>query len=230
MLNYALDAEWVEANVAAKLKRPGGVEASRVRVLNHDELRTTWQHLRAPSTALGLKGRRSTLARAALALRLITAQRAVEVLNMRWRDINGDWWTIPAESSKNKLPHRVFLTNCEEGLKTVRALQPDESAYVFVGVRGKRQRSGSLETLDIPDLRPHDFRRTAASMMASAGIQRLVVAKVLNHVNSGVTAIYDRHGYDAEKQVAFETWARTLTAILGDTPTRSVVPVAGDTR
>jgi integrase len=51
-----------------------------------------------------LKGRRSTLVRAALALRLVTAQRGGEVLNLRWRDIDGDWWTIPAESSKNELP------------------------------------------------------------------------------------------------------------------------------
>ena len=75
-------------------------------------------------------------------------------------------------------------------------------------------------------MRPHDFRRTAASMMASAGIQRLVIAKVLNHVDRGVTAIYDRHGYDAEKRVALETWERTLTAILDKKPAGAVVPFA----
>jgi len=172
-----------------------------------------------------LKGRRSTLARAALALRLVTAQRGGEVLNLRWRDIDGDWWTIPAESSKNKLPHRVFLTStAKKILEAVRALQPDESAYVFVGVRGKRQRSGALDTLDIPDVRPHDFRRTAASMMASVGIQRLVIAKVLNHVDRGVTAIYDRHGYDPEKRVALEMWDRTMAAILEGKPAGTVVP------
>jgi integrase len=65
-------------------------------------------------------------------------------------------------------------------------------------------------------VRPHDFRRTAATMMTSAGIPRLVVAKVLNHVSAdaGVTAIYDRHSYDAEKRQALETWARALDAIV----------------
>ena len=29
---------------------------------------------------------------------------------MRWTDIEGDWWTIPAEFSKNKLSHRVPLS------------------------------------------------------------------------------------------------------------------------
>jgi Arm DNA-binding domain len=42
------------------------------------------------------------------------------------------------------------------------------------------------------------------------------VAKVLNHVSAdaGVTAIYDRHSYDAEKRVALETWERTLLGIV----------------
>ena len=225
VLNYALDAEWVEANVAAKLQRPGGAERSRSRVLTPEELRRTWAHLEAPTPLPGLKGRRSTLARAALSLRLVTAQRGVEVLNLRWSDVQADWWTIPAESSKNKLPHRVFLSRqAHDILKRVRPLQPDDSEYVFVGVRGKRQRSGALDDIGIPDVRPHDFRRTAASMMASAGIQRLVIAKVLNHVDRGVTAIYDRHSYDEEKRVALETWDRTLTAILEEKPAGVVVP------
>jgi len=52
------------------------------------------------------------------------------------------------------------------------------------------------------DFRGHDLRRTAASIMASAGVSRLVVAKVVNHVETGVTAVYDRHSDDAEKRAA----------------------------
>jgi hypothetical protein len=36
-------------------------------------------------------------------------------------------------------------------------------------------------------------------MMAGMGIPRLVIAKILNHVEPGVTAVYDRHSYDNEK-------------------------------
>jgi hypothetical protein len=53
---------------------------------------------------------------------------------------------------------------------------------------------------------------------------RLVIAKVLNHVDRGVTAIYDRHSYDKEKGIPLETWDRTLTAILEETPAGTVVP------
>ena len=63
---------------------------------------------------------------------------------------------------------------------------------------------------------PHDLRRTAASYMTSMGISRLVVAKILNHVESGVTAIYDRHSYDAEKRRALRLWGAGLQSIIAD--------------
>ena len=50
--------------------------------------------------------------------------------------------------------------------------------------------------MGLPDFRGHDLRRTAASGMASAGVPRLVIGKVLNHAERDVTAVYDRHSYD----------------------------------
>ena len=54
------------------------------------------------------------------------------------------------------------------------------------------------------DFRPHDLRRTAASQIASLGFDRLAISKILNHVETGDTAAYDRHGYDNEKRQALE--------------------------
>ena len=54
----------------------------------------------------------------------------------------------------------------------------------------------------------HDLRRTAASHMTSMGISRLTVGKLLNHVETGVTAVYDRHSYDREKRDAWGCPAR----------------------
>jgi integrase len=73
------------------------------------------------------------------------------------------------------------------------------------------------------DFRGHDLRRTAASIMASAGVSRLVVAKVLNHVETGVTAVYDRHSYDAEKRAALDLWGRQLQRILRRKSKASVI-------
>ena len=77
-------------------------------------------------------------------------------------------------------------------------------------------------------LRPTaDLRRTAASYMTSMGISRLVVAKILNHVEQGVTRVYDRHSYDQEKRRALDAWGQRLTDIVTDKATSAnVVPLA----
>ena len=71
----------------------------------------------------------------------------------------------------------------------------------------------------------HDLRRTAASLMTGMGVPRLVVAKILNHVERGVTAVYDRHSYDAEKRQALEAWARRLHAIVTGEAAAKVIPL-----
>jgi integrase len=62
----------------------------------------------------------------------------------------------------------------------------------------------------------YDLRRTAASMMTGMGIPRLVVGKILNHVEPGVTAVYDRHSYDREKREALEAWSKRLTLMVSE--------------
>lgn len=36
----------------------------------------------------------------------------------------------------------------------------------------------------------------------------LVVSKILNHVETGVTAVYDHHSYDLEKRAALDFWGK----------------------
>ena len=83
---------------------------------------------------------------------------------------------------------------------------------VHVGLDGNAIRTVFRNKID--NFTPHDLRRTAASCMTSGGISRLVVGKVLNHAERGVTAVYDRHSYDPEKRQALEAGDRKLTSIL----------------
>jgi hypothetical protein len=54
-----------------------------------------------------------------------------------------------------------------------------------------------------------------------------VIGRVLNHVERGVTAVYDRHSYDAEKRAALDAWARRLQAIVGERDEQAaIVPFA----
>ena len=51
------------------------------------------------------------------------------------------------------------------------------------------------------------MRRTAATRMAEkAKVSRFVIARVLNHADSGVTAGYDQHDYLPEKRDALVKW------------------------
>jgi integrase len=217
ILNFAVDREYVETNVAARMAPPSP-ESSRERVLTEPEIRRLWTYLEAPpdSELPATDQRRRTLLLASLKLRLITAQRDIEVVSLRWSDIDGAWWTIPAAIAKNKLGHRVPLSNM--ALALLEKLRPSAGEdYVFEGIRGKRWRRNALVGAGLTDVRPHDLRRTAATMMTSGGVPRFDVSKVLNHVEKGVTAVYDRSAYDGEKQRALNWWAAKLQAVIAGT-------------
>lgn len=230
LLSYALDEEIIAAHPMMRMRK-AHAEASRDRVLSHDELRTFWtacDTLDAPMSAYWK-------------LRLLTAQRGKEVETMSWNDIDivSGWWTIPASIAKNKLAHRVPLS--PTALQIVKALRTDvdaalqlkrdagkpatEPTYVCQNARGKRQHRIAARAFGIPDFRGHDLRRTAASLMAGSGTTRLTISKILNHVESGITAVYDRHGYDHEKRVALIAWDTQLAGILTDKP-GTVLPFA----
>ena len=151
-------------------------ERRRDRVLTDAEIRLFWTALDQEPAEIA----------AAFRLRLVTAQRGVEVHNMRWTDVDfdGRWWTIPASDAKNSLPHRVPLNDLAmEILAALRDRVEADGAlspYVLAGARGPKRRAAAGHRIGLNDFRGHDLRRTAASRMASAGVPRLVIGKVLN--------------------------------------------------
>jgi len=247
MLNFAVDHDWIEANPAARIAKPTP-EISRDRVLTDDEIRRFWRVLEHfPTTeqrpAPGRKASKgeksdpvcpiSPALAALLKVRLLTGQRGGELVRMKWTDVDLDegWWTIPGADTKNGQPHRVPLVERVKALIRAQQSQDKEQDFVFVGRgdslrdRAKKAPAAIAKTLDF-DFRGHDLRRTAATRMASAGVPRDHIAKVLNHVEGGAraTRVYDRHNYDAEKRMALESWDRTLTAILERKDAGKVVP------
>jgi integrase len=216
LFKFALDDELIDSSPAVRITRPAA-EQKRDRVLSQDELRELWKSFDALSPEMG----------AYFKLRALTAQRGGEVSSMRWQDVDltSSWWTIPAARSKNGLPHRVPLSAPALALlATLYATARAEADYVLEGARGRRQQSEAAATFTVPDFRGHDLRRTAASLMAGSGTPRLTIGKILNHVERDITAVYDRHGHDAEKRIALDAWARVLTVILDGKPAGTVVP------
>ncbi len=217
IFNFAIERDWLEISPCQMIKAPA-VERQRDRVLTEDEIARFWQATEAEHPTV----------QAILRLRLLTAQRGGEVLSMRWQDLDlgTGWWTIPAERSKNGLAHRVPLsppaTKILKSLKLVAEKRDPKSPWVFPSTR--RNALHPIEHVQKAvervrrraalDFRGHDLRRTAASLMVGAGTPRLVVSKILNHVEQGVTAVYDRHSYDAEKRAALDAWGRRVIALL----------------
>ncbi len=214
MFAFALDRDIVTASPAFRIPRPA-IESARDRVLTEGEIRALWKAWDALSVPMAAFYR----------LRLLTAQRGGEVAAMRWQDVDleSGWWTIPAEHSKNKLPHRVPLNSSAVSIlaellatshKDVIGVLDAHARRAGAGAKGKRQQAAAAATFPVDDFRGHDLRRTAASLMAGGGVPRLTISKILNHVERGVTKVYDRHSYDPEKRAALDWWNQRVDAIV----------------
>jgi integrase len=219
------------ANPVIGVKKPTK-ETTRERVLTDEEIRRLWVACETQNPYVCAWFR----------LRLVTAQRGGELLQMRWQDIDptSHFWTIPGTFVKNAHGHRVYLNpTARHILQTVP--RDEKIAWVFpksfmgdykhVGRRlAQRTRANIVsepkadgKARDRADVRGHDLRRTAASLMASGGVPRFVISRILNHSEEkNITAVYDRYGYDAEKRAAMEFWNRQLTTILKDKSGSSV--------
>ncbi len=208
--NFGIGRGLVEHNPCLLVPMPAR-ERPRERVLSEEEIRRLWCALDDEHPVMA----------ATFRMRLLTAQRGVEVLKMCWRYIDGDWWTIPADVAKNGLTHRVPLAPQALALLDELRLLTVSGAWVFasprkpgrhiVAVQKAAERIAERAGVNFV---PHDLRRTAATFMTSMGISRLVVSKLLNHVESGVTQLYDRHTYGPEKAEALTRWADRLDEIL----------------
>ena len=223
IFNWGISNEIIDVNPVFLVPAPGK-ERQRDRVLTENEIKIIWKALDADkSDGDSLHRREKTLSTAITKLRLLTAQRGAEVMCMEWSEIDGNWWTLPGDKAKNGLAHRVPLTAF--ALKILHEIRSayGESRYVFESPKrpGKpiRNPQKALERIQKAtgiDFVGHDLRRTVASCMTGMGIPRLTVKKILNHVEREVTAVYDRHSYDAEKREALEVWSKRLQVLVSD--------------
>jgi integrase len=177
-------------------------EKTRDRVLSDTELRTVWQALEDDDYSTIVK------------ILILTGQRVNEIAGLRWSEIADDHIELPGDRTKNAKPHDVPIT------RTVRTLlkkrrKVDGRDLIFGRSEGPfsgwsksklalDKRAGALKQWTL-----HDLRRTAATGMASIGIQPHIIEAVLNHVSGhkgGIAGIYNRATYSAEKAQALARW------------------------
>ena len=212
LFNWAISRDLLEHNPCQQVRAPGK-EHPRERVLSAEEIRLVW----AACTVL------PPVWDIYMKVTLLTAQRSGEVRTMQWDDVDltTAWWTIPGTQAKNGRAHRVPLSAPVLALLHQCRTEDSLTSWVFPSPRLQQRPITNVPqtarlVADKAGVRyvTHDLRRTAASHMTSMGISRLVVAKILNHAEPGVTKVYDRHSYDAEKRQALEAWGTQVLTLV----------------
>ena len=109
MFNFAVERDILQHSPVAGVKALAE-NTSRDRTLTETEINTLWASIDRANMSAAI--------RRAVKLVLVTAQRPGEVSGMHTREINGQWWTIPKERSKNGKEHRVYLSGLAQQIIT----------------------------------------------------------------------------------------------------------------
>ncbi len=236
LFGFAMDRDHIEADPTARIKKHKiGGSVERDRVLSESELIEFFKRL--PVSGL------VESSQCALTIQLATITRIGEVLGARWEHVDFErrLWTLP--ETKNGKRHTVQLNDM--ALRQFEALRQHTglTEWVFPASRlngpvcpktvtkqvADRQRgegepmSGRSKQTDSLKLaggqwRPHDLRRTGATLMAELGVLPEVIERCLNHTEqSRVKRIYQRAQYEAPMRDAWQRLGDRL-ALLADKP------------
>jgi integrase len=236
LFGFALDRDHIEADPTARIKKHKiGGSVERDRVLSEAELIEFFKRL--PVSGL------VESSQCALTIQLATITRIGEVLGARWEhvDFERHTWTLP--ETKNGKRHTVHLNDL--ALRQFEALRQHTglTEWVFPASRlngpvcpktvtkqvadrqrgdgepmsGRTKQTNSL-ALAGGQWRPHDLRRTGATLMAELGVLPEVIEKCLNHTEqTKVKRIYQRAQYEAPMREAWQRLGDRL-ALLADKP------------
>ena len=210
--NWAIERDMLESNPVIGTRPPAPNRAGE-NVLSHSQLSQLWLECEV----------RGSMTAFAWQLLILTGQREQEVLGMRWSEIDGEWWDIPGERTKNRRAHRVYLAPAAlTVLQRAGASVMAQREHVLLGPDGtsKLANTGTMRQRACKQLgfwwTLRDIRRTVASGMAEIGIPRHIREICLNHTPQGVHAVhYERFDYAHERADAWSRWAAHLLDIAG---------------
>ena len=144
---------------------------------------------------------------------LSTGMRKGEILNLRWSDIDfADCYIYIKESKSNvmrKIPMNSVIVVALKNIKR-------ENDFVFPGPRKSKQYSDifypfkqACKKAGIKDLRFHDLRHTAATLMVTGGVDLVTVKEILGHSSIEQTMRY-AHPTPENKRKAVNVLAGVL--------------------
>jgi integrase len=218
--SWAISEGLVDSNPVSGTLRTE--EKSRERVLDPAELRAIWNSLEDDHFGAIMK------------LLALTGQRASEISGLRWSELKNDSLVLPPPRTKNGREHSIPVS---EAARTIIEKQPrredaDGKPRDLIFGHGEGPFTGwgkSMEALNkriaekagqpLQHWTPHDLRRSFATHASGLGVQPHIIEVILNHVSgfrAGVSGIYNRQTYEAEKRTALALWADHLLAITDD--------------
>lgn len=130
---------------------------------------------------------------------LFTSCRVSEALALQTTDIKGETLTFRKSTTKGKLKTRVV--DIQPGLVALLAeYQPVKSGALFPGMRGRsvtltrfaadKILRDACDRVGLEGVSTHSFRRTALTMMSSAGIPLRVIQEISGHNDLGTLQRY----------------------------------------
>jgi len=154
-----------------------------------------------------------------LKLLLLSGKRKSTLANMRWEEIDDDWyWDAPASQVKNKRTHGVPLP-----VSAQRVLKPRQSQGLVFGKLDLTALQQQVRELSgISDWFPHGMRHVMETKLAELKVAPHIRDLLLDHVPArGSGAGYDHHHYKSEMREAMEVWAKHIDKVVR-TPLRVV--------
>ena len=144
------------------------------------------------------EGLRSERDKALFAICLFTGCRISEALALQTSDIKGETLTFRKSTTKGKLKTRVV--DIQPGLAQLLAAYQPAPGALFPGMRGisptltrsmadKILKAACL-SVGLVGVSTHSFRRTALTMMSSAGIPLRVIQEISGHNDLGTLQRY----------------------------------------
>ena len=228
VLAFAAARDIIEASPMSSME-PVGITKSRKRILSVDEIKTFMEWKPKSEEAWRI-----------LRLVLITGARPGEIAGLSRAEIEGDWLEIPAERSKTKTLHRIFLTDMAKELLpedrfTIsrhavshclrRSIITGETYLKDKNKQVEQKVGGQIYPLPLPAFVPHDLRRTMSSQLAELGFSDEIINATQGRVKRGIIGTYNRYRYDKECQLAAESWSRKLASIMTEETIDNVIPL-----
>lgn len=136
---------------------------------------------------------------------------------------DADGYIFPSPTTGGPMTERALGYAIRRNLKGYKRRKP--SIDPNAGEVPKMVRVREERKIELEHFTPHDLRRTGATLISSLGFSDEIVDAVLAHLKKGIIKVYNRHGYDLEKQTALEAWERKLRSIVSGVRQDNVLPL-----